>query len=161
MRRAGRGFSLAELMITIAIITFLMAIILPSLQRSRSEAQLAACVENLKSMGTAYQSWLADNPGVKDMAAHSDVFSNLVPRYLAKVPVCPSSGASLPKFGGGGSVTGYVWVWYEYVDSEPFPYVMCLGSHDDLLPASRGLYNGPVWSPRSGIDDCRSGHPRY
>ena len=160
-RRNRAGFSLGELMVVIAIVCLLAAIMLPSLTRARSEAHLTSCVQNLRTMGGAYQSYLADHPGIKDLPVSSSVFSYIVPQYLPAIPTCPSSGASTLVSASGGTMKGYVWVWYWYVDHPPYPYVMCLGGHNDVLPASRGPWLGPVWSARSGLDDCRTGSPVY
>lgn len=45
------GFSLIELLVVIAVIAFLVAILLPSLQRAREDARRTVCLANLKHLG--------------------------------------------------------------------------------------------------------------
>ncbi len=55
------GFTLVELLITIAIIALLMAILLPSLRRARWQAQKAVCQSNLHQISVAWHMYLQDN----------------------------------------------------------------------------------------------------
>lgn len=49
-KRIQRGFTLVELLVVILIITILMAMILPSLERAQDAAYMAACGNNLKQV---------------------------------------------------------------------------------------------------------------
>jgi prepilin-type N-terminal cleavage/methylation domain-containing protein len=51
--RARRGFTLIELLVVIAIIAILAAILFPVFAKARDRARRAACVSNLKQIGTA------------------------------------------------------------------------------------------------------------
>ncbi len=55
-----RAFTLIELLVVIAIIALLMAILLPSLQRSRMQARNILCKSNLKSYGLVMQLYTGD-----------------------------------------------------------------------------------------------------
>jgi len=48
-----RGFTLTELLVTIAVITLLMLILLPVLKRARDNRLRAACANNLREIGIA------------------------------------------------------------------------------------------------------------
>lgn len=52
-RRTTGGFTLIELLVVVAVITVLMAILLPSLMKARAYAKQAACLSNLRQLGTA------------------------------------------------------------------------------------------------------------
>ena len=57
-----RAFSLIELLVVISIISLLVSIALPSLQRIRRYAKQVACRTNLKSIGTGWEMWRQENP---------------------------------------------------------------------------------------------------
>jgi len=53
--RRKRGFTLVELLVVIAIIGILIALLLPAIQAAREAARRAACLNNLKQVGLAFQ----------------------------------------------------------------------------------------------------------
>jgi len=65
MRRKSdkTGFTLIELLVVIAIIAILMAILMPSLQKAKHQAQRATCAAHLKSCGYAGVLYANDNEG--------------------------------------------------------------------------------------------------
>ncbi len=58
------GFTLIELLVVVAIITILIAILLPSLSNARNSAKKVACMSNQRQLGIAYQCYLEENSGV-------------------------------------------------------------------------------------------------
>lgn len=139
-RRRRSGFTLVELMITLAVIMTLMAIIAPSIVRAKGEANIAACMSNLRAIGAAYTMYFQDNP-----ASYGVDLPVLVPKYLKAIPTCPSSGQ------GQQSGTGGYWTWWGSDGTyNGLAVVACAFAHKDVLGPNVGFY-GPQWSPKHGV----------
>ncbi len=61
--RGANGFTLLELLVVLALVSLLVAILLPSLSRVRSCARLARCSSNLRSLATAWIGYVNDHNG--------------------------------------------------------------------------------------------------
>jgi prepilin-type N-terminal cleavage/methylation domain-containing protein len=60
LSRSG-GFTLVEIMIVVAIIGLLATIAIPNFMKARTSAQRSACINNLKQIDGAKQTWAVEN----------------------------------------------------------------------------------------------------
>jgi len=108
------GFSLPELLAVMATISTLMAIILPSLGKSREQAHRVACANNLRQLGFGLKIYSMDNVGrypVEQLCGNpqSVLVPALFPHYLdgRDIFYCPSADKVEPcaqsdEYGGPG-----------------------------------------------------------
>ena len=68
------GFTLIELLMVIAIITLLMAILLPALKRVKNQTRAVVCQTNLKQWGTILDIYVEENRGRLPSSSESELF---------------------------------------------------------------------------------------
>lgn len=73
------GFTLVELLVVISIIALLLAILMPSLQKVREQAQSVVCKTRLKDIGTTINMYMESNNGKLPACTEWDSKSN---KYL-------------------------------------------------------------------------------
>lgn len=118
-------------MIVIAIIAVLAAILVPNFVRSRSQAQLTGCKENLKNMATAVELYSNEYGNYPDVGA----LHLLTPNLLTKIPTCPATGVDTYST--------------SYASVKTF-YTICCGGTNHL-GAAVNVANFPQYSSYSGL----------
>jgi prepilin-type N-terminal cleavage/methylation domain-containing protein/prepilin-type processing-associated H-X9-DG protein len=71
MRHHGRGVTLIELMVVIAIIFILMCLFLPAVRSGREQARRPQCVNNLKQIGLAIHNYISSNDVLPPAGLHN------------------------------------------------------------------------------------------
>jgi prepilin-type N-terminal cleavage/methylation domain-containing protein len=98
------GFTLVEIMIVVAIIGLLASIAIPNFVRARASSQQNACINNLRQIDGAAQTWALENKKTSsDTYALTDVMPYIKLDTTGNIPGCPARGTYSP----GSCVSNY------------------------------------------------------
>ncbi len=151
------GFTLAELLIVLAILSILAALLFPIFAASSEKARQAACASNLRQIGTAFQEYADDDDGVfcslrqptLRYCPDSLIWSGMLAPYLDGTGVffCPSSAHPLIAEAGGAA--------FDALGDTPVNDAqLSLGMNAGLDPA--GEYGCFVAQAEHGPDSART-----
>lgn len=150
----GRGFTLLELLIVIAVLGLLAAMLFPAFAMAVETANRTACARNLQQLGLALRLYANRNQGrfpLEDLCGNPQrvLVTTLVPHYLDTMDVfyCPSAEAmegyaQSPEYGGPGGDSivdtaenrGRCWISYKY---------FCVARRDTRMPLPLRLSEYP------------------
>lgn len=104
MERLKSGFTLLELLVTIAIISLLTALLSPALQRARNASKRVSCLSNIRQLGLASQMYSDDDSRHRfsSKSNYEDQDLNCLFPYAksTRVFVCPATQNIIGTNGG-------------------------------------------------------------
>lgn len=91
-KKGNKGFSLAELMVVVAIMGVLVAIAIPVYNSSTEKAREETCKANMRMIAGAAQQYITDNAVSGTTPASLTLDKNVLNKYFQEYPKCPSGG---------------------------------------------------------------------
>jgi len=142
--RKPNAFTLVELLVVIGIISVLVSLLLPSLQKARAQAQALSCLANMRQIGLAIRLYANEHqdqlPPFADM-----LFNNPWTRLNVKNVNLPA-GATDPLFRTDIMTTNFAYCFADYI----FPYLKV-----------KKVFNCPVTYPVAGYPQDTSEYCHY
>ncbi|MDD2710658.1 MAG: DUF1559 domain-containing protein [Verrucomicrobiae bacterium] len=171
------GFTLVELLVTVAILGILASLLLASLKNVREAGKLVGCANNLRNIGIALQSYAADNnaffPTAGDVAGtlgtnrywvdlsqrYLNTFWTSHPYYRGTVFDCPAD--KLRGVSGGNPLTSFLYVCVFYSN---YNYTCAINSAQISAPGNIGIVTdgwGSYCMPYQVVADAEGGTDDY
>jgi prepilin-type N-terminal cleavage/methylation domain-containing protein/prepilin-type processing-associated H-X9-DG protein len=131
----GQGFTLIEMLVTIAIIAILASLLLPALGRAKESGRAAACKSNLHQIGIALQLYVNENkermPTLYDQKAGTNFDTNLATIDVVlsnqlgshQILRCPSDNAQIFE------QTGSSYSWNPLVNGQNADHLQILATN--------------------------------
>ncbi len=130
-RERRKAFTLIELLVVIAIVAILASLTIPGLTRAREAARRSQCASNLRQIGLAVKSWLADHDDVfppvdPSKATDNGYIADFYRRYLNDsydVFRCPAQMYDVRSLNPGAEFPSSPGRWTTYAFNPFFTYV--------------------------------------
>lgn len=89
--RSRKAFTLTEIMLVVALLSFILAIAIPAFFRARELSRMRACQENLHKLDGAKNQWALENNMPPEATPDWDTLVGRS-RYIRASPVCTAQG---------------------------------------------------------------------
>lgn len=176
-----RAFTLVELLVVIGIIALLISILLPALNKARESAIQVQCASNLRQIGVAFQSFLAEHKGKYPqqptntsgwVPLDQNTWWGRIGPYLGwKMPYVASPEAAAGTVGHCPNHTeqpgsfSYVANWYIITNpNNPSPKNLPVSAGSIKRPAEKVLVHEAhtvSWWPNTNLSGVRGKPPLY
>ena len=144
------GYTIVELMITVAIIAVLASLAVPSWQRARKRSQADALMNEMRVTGEAFQVYAAERGSLPatsgSFSAVPTGMANYMPKKSTWAGVSPTGGYWIWwNFGTGGiwGFTGIIGVYNVGFDPEQIAQIDTV--MDDGNPNTGGVHSSTGW----------------